>query len=47
MPSKEEPQNFQHLYGFFAKINFVIKFLFLGLNMLSEKQDEVSRKSFI
>lgn len=28
MPSKEEPQNFQSLYDFLAKVNLVSKYLF-------------------
>lgn len=47
MPSKEEPQNFQSVYGILIKIRLVSKYLILGPDMISEKLDEVSRNIFI
>lgn len=47
MPSKEEPQNFQSMYGILIKIRLVSKYLILGTDMISEKPDEVSRNTFI
>lgn len=47
MPSKEEPQNFQSMYGILIKICLVSKYLILGPDMISEELDEVSRNIFI